>query len=77
MDILKLCMTPIGIKQRRRTFTRIFTFPGSIQLSDSGPATFHQARLPFIYQRRDLTRATLGTAQHPPHMDALLNRLVD
>ncbi len=44
--------------------------------SDSGAVEFDQAGLPFVYQFRGLTRAALGTGQHPLHMDALLCRFV-
>jgi hypothetical protein len=44
--------------------------------SNSGAVKFDQTGLPFVYQLRGLTRATLGTGKHPLDMDALLCRLV-
>jgi hypothetical protein len=45
--------------------------------SDSSAVEFDQPRLPFRYQLRGLTRATLSTGKHSLRMDALLCRLVE
>ena len=42
---------------------------------DSGAVEFDQARLPFVYQFRSLTRTPLGTGKHSLRMDALLDRV--
>ena len=41
-----------------------------------GAVEFNQARLPFVYQFRGLTRSPLGTGKHSLRVDALLSRFV-